>query len=155
MNSEISIRRATPRDAETIIAFNTAMAWETEKLALSADLITSGVRAVLEDEGKGFYFVAKVAGKIAGQMMITFEWSDWRNGMIWWIQSVYVAPEFRRLGVFKAIYQHVREASIQRGVVALRLYVERENENARKTYQSLGMHLSHYLLMEEFLPKRR
>lgn len=153
MSSSITIRRATSSDAETIIAFNTAMAWETEKLILQADLITPGVRGILNDEQKGFYFVAEIDGQIAGQMMITFEWSDWRNGVIWWIQSVYVPQEFRRRGVFKALYQHVRQVSLTQNAVALRLYVERENTNAQKTYESMGMHLSHYLLMEESLPR--
>jgi ribosomal protein S18 acetylase RimI-like enzyme len=136
-----------------IISFNTAMALETESLSLDQELISPGVCAVLSDERKGIYFVAEIEGKIAGQMMITFEWSDWRNGTIWWIQSVYVPTGFRRQGVFKSLYQYVREEARKADVVALRLYVERDNKAAQKTYESLGMHLSHYLLMEEALPR--
>ena len=100
---------------------------------------------------KGLYFVAEIDGVVAGQMMITFEWSDWRNGDIWWIQSVYVPAEHRRKGVFKSLYEHVRAEARRRGVVGLRLYVERENQAAQQTYIAMGMHLSHYLLMEETL----
>ena len=129
------------------------MAKETEGIDLDPSLIAPGVRAVLTDAAKGFYFVAEIDGVVAGQMMVTFEWSDWRNGNIWWIQSVYVSPNHRRRGVFKALYQHVRDQALENAVVALRLYVERENLNAQKTYVAMGMHLSHYLLMEETLPR--
>jgi GNAT superfamily N-acetyltransferase len=145
------IRRGRLEDGNTIIAFNIAMAMETESLALDPSLITPGVRAVLGDKTKGLYFVGEVDGQVVGQMMVTFEWSDWRNGNIWWIQSVYVDPSHRRKGVFKSLYEHVRDEARKNRVVALRLYVERENENAQKTYVTMGMHLSHYLLMEEAL----
>jgi len=147
------IRRGTPADAQAIAACNIAMAKETEGLQLDPSLIGPGVRAVLEDARKGLYFVAEMDDQIVGQMMVTFEWSDWRNGNIWWIQSVYVSPNHRRQGVFKALYQHVRDQALKNAVVAMRLYVERENLNAQKTYVAMGMHLSHYLLMEEMLPR--
>ena len=150
----MKIRRATPADAATIAKFNQAMALETESLTLDPAKIVPGVQAVLSDEQKGYYFVAEIDGQIAGQMMVTFEWSDWRNGNIWWIQSVYVPPEHRRKGVFKALYNHVRDEASKNKVVALRLYVERENVAAQQTYISLGMHLSHYLLMEESLGQK-
>lgn len=150
----MQIRRATTADFEVIASFNQAMAMETESLALDPAKIIPGVQAVLADERKGYYFVAEIDGKIAGQMMVTFEWSDWRNGNIWWIQSVYVPSEHRRKGVFKALYSHVRVEASKHHVVALRLYVERENVAAQQTYISLGMHLSHYLLMEETLGQK-
>lgn len=145
----ILIRPASSDDANTIADFNAAMAWETERLVLDPATIAQGVRAVLLDRSKGLYFVAEVDGKIAGQMMVTFEWSDWRNGEIWWIQSVYVAAEFRRRGVFRAIYEHVRSESLTQSAVGLRLYVASENRDAQKTYEAMGMKLSHYMVMEE------
>ena len=149
MTSEIRIRRATLADVETLVGFNAAMARETEDKGLDLDSLRSGVSALLKDDLLGFYLVAEVAGQAVGQLMITTEWSDWRNGHFWWIQSVYVAPEFRRQGVFRQLYNRVwREAQEAGDVCGLRLYVERTNREAQQVYVNLGMGLSHYDMYE-------
>jgi ribosomal protein S18 acetylase RimI-like enzyme len=145
----MAVRRATSADAVCLIDFNARMALETENLTLDRATLEAGVRAILEDSAKGFYFVAEIDGRVVGQLMITFEWSDWRNGNIWWIQSVYVLPEYRRRGVFRAMFEHVEHEARGAGVVGLRLYVEQHNAAAQGTYQRLGMSLSHYQLMEK------
>jgi GNAT superfamily N-acetyltransferase len=143
------IRRAVQADAPTIVEFNRRIALETEDKALDIAILTAGVRAGLADETKARYFVAEVEGRVVGQLMLTLEWSDWRNGWVWWIQSVYVHPDARRRGVFRALYQHVHHAaSADPQVVGIRLYMERENHVAQQTYLSLGMELSHYLVLE-------
>jgi ribosomal protein S18 acetylase RimI-like enzyme len=146
-----SIRPAQPADAPTLISFNIAMALETENLQLAPDIIGPGVRAALADPAKALYFVAETAGQVVGQLMITTEWSDWRNADVWWIQSVYVHPDHRRRGVFKALFEHVEQLARRHHIAALRLYVEKENLSAQGTYERLGMHLSHYRLMEKTL----
>lgn len=143
------IRPARPADADTIAAFNVAMARETEDFALPPDVVGPGVKAVLADPAKATYFVAEVDGRLAGQLMITHEWSDWRNGDIWWVQSVYVHPDFRRRGLFRDLYDHARAAAKAAGAVGLRLYVENHNAVAEATYAKLGMVDSHYKVMEE------
>jgi len=147
----ILIRDATPADAPTIAEFNVRMAMETEHLKLDPPTVLAGVRAVLSDPSRGRYFVADINGTLAGQLLITHEWSDWRNADIWWIESVYVHPDHRRSGVFRTLYDQVRSAAHQAGACGLRLYVERENLRAQNTYKSLGMDLTHYLVMEEML----
>lgn len=144
-----TIREACADDWAVLADYNAAMALETENLRLDRTVLEAGVRAALADKSKARYFVAEVAGRVAGQLMITYEWSDWRNGNIWWIQSVYVAPAHRRGGVFRALYRHVQEIARATGVPALRLYVETTNAAAQRTYQSLGMSSSHYVLMEQ------
>src|SRR4051812_34055708 len=119
----ITIRRATISDADTIAAFNSAMAIETENHHLDPNIVGPGTREGLADESKAIYFVAEIDQKIVGQIMITHEWSDWRNGDIWWIQSVYVAPDARRRGVFRAMYEHVQSRAKDAGAIGLRLYV--------------------------------
>ncbi|MCC6483494.1 MAG: GNAT family N-acetyltransferase [Armatimonadetes bacterium] len=125
------------------------MAQETEGLALKPSVVGEGVRRALEDPAKALYFVAEVGGEVAGMLMITHEWSDWRNGDIWWIQSVYVWPEFRRRGVFRALFEHVRTAALESHAAGLRLYVEAQNDTALRTYASLGMQRTSYHLMEQ------
>jgi ribosomal protein S18 acetylase RimI-like enzyme len=147
----ILIRDATPADAPTIAEFNVRMAMETEHLKLDPPTVLAGVRAVLSDPSRGRYFVADINGTVAGQLLITHEWSDWRNADIWWIESVYVHPDYRRAGVFRTLYDQVRAIARNAGACALRLYVERENLRAQNTYKSLGMDLTHYLVMEEML----
>lgn len=147
----ISTRRATPDDAPAIIAFQQAMAIETEGLELKRELITNGVMAVFRDENKGKYYVAEENGTVVASLMITFEWSDWRNANIWWFQSVYVIPEYRRKGVFRMMYDHVRKEGIEKGIAGLRLYVESENTRAQKTYESMGMNGAHYKTYEWML----
>lgn len=125
------------------------MAEETEGKSLDPDLIGAGVLAVLEDTAKGRYWVADIDDEPAGQLLITYEWSDWRNGMLWWIQSVYVPHRFRRQGVFSALYKHVESLATADGSVhGIRLYVERQNEKAQATYRNLGMVDPGYRVME-------
>ena len=148
----IHVRAAQASDCATIAAFNAAMALETENKALAPDVLSAGVRAVLAEAKRGFYLVAECDGAVAGCLMITFEWSDWRNGDWWWLQSVYIAPAFRRRGVFRALYAEVeRLAAAAPRVVGVRLYVERENRQAQHTYASLGLHETHYRMYEKAL----
>lgn len=144
------IRKGTPRDAEALVAFNQAMAQETEGLSLDSDTLSRGVSTLLENPAKGFYLVAEIDGEIAGSLMVTYEWSDWRAADYFWIQSVYIKPEHRRKGIYRALYQEVKAlAERQGGAASFRLYVEQENTRAQQTYQSLGMSQSHYLMYEE------
>ena len=136
------------QDAPIIIEFNAALAWETEHLRLDPQTLERGVRAGLEDPAKARYFVAEVDDRVVGQLMLTLEWSDWRNGEIWWIQSVYVHPDLRRRGVFAALYRHVEQLAREAGAVGLRLYVVRDNATGQATYRQLGMELTEYLVME-------
>jgi ribosomal protein S18 acetylase RimI-like enzyme len=144
-----TIRHATVADLETIAANNRAMALETEGKELDPATLRRGVAALLGDPGKGFYLLAERADRVAGQLMVTFEWSDWRNGTFWWIQSVYVAPEARRAGVYRAL--HGRLLAMARetaGVCGIRLYVDAENARAQATYAALGMQRARYDLYE-------
>ncbi len=152
----ISIRRGTASDAETIAGFNAALALESEKLSLDGARLLEGVRAVLRDASKGFYLVAELRGRPVGQMMITYEWSDWRNGLFWWIQSVYVEPDQRRAGVYTSLHQYVVEEAQRAGdVCGIRLYVEQENEIAQGVYRGLGMQKTVYDMFEvDFVIKR-
>ncbi len=146
---DVSIRLAASGDAETIARFNQAMAQETEQRALDPQRLRLGVEAVLRDPSKGRYWVAEVEGRLAGQLLVTYEWSDWRNGAFWWIQSVYVDLEFRRRGVFRALYEHVaREARRAPDVCGLRLYVEQHNRRAQNAYERLGMRPTPYRIFE-------
>ncbi|MFI4861161.1 MAG: GNAT family N-acetyltransferase [Phycisphaerales bacterium JB063] len=144
-------RLAVPEDAPTIARFNVAMALETEDKALDPDTLLAGVRAVFEDPSRGRYFVVEhpEAG-VVGCLMVTYEWSDWRNGVFWWVQSVYVHPEHRRRGVFGLLYDTVRDGgSREAGVIGYRLYVEDENEPAQRTYAARGMVPAGYRVFEE------
>lgn len=147
------VRQATPADAPLLIEFNCAMALETERKELLPEVIGAGVRALLANPAAGFYVVAESEGRVMGALLITKEWSDWRNGTFWWIQSVYVRPEARRRGVYKTLYRHVQDlASNDPGVCGFRLYVERDNARALETYRALGMEQTHYLVFEELKP---
>ncbi|MDI6804797.1 MAG: GNAT family N-acetyltransferase [Bacteroidota bacterium] len=149
MENFLLIRPAELKDANNIIEFNAAMGKETEGIQLNMDILKCGVDSVLTDENKGCYYIAEMNGKMVGQLMITYEWSDWRCGFFWWIQSVYVLPEYRQQGVFRNLYQHVNDlASGDKSVCGLRLYVERNNERAKKAYENLGMSQSHYEMFE-------
>ncbi|MDY3559309.1 GNAT family N-acetyltransferase [Gemmata sp. JC673] len=152
----VTIRRATAHDEAVLVAFNTLIAWETEHKRLDPAVLTAGVRAVLADPARGFYTVAELNGEVVGQMMITFEWSDWRNGWFWWIQSVYVSEPARRSGVFRALYRTIeRHAAADPTVIGLRLYFERDNTRAQATYRAIGMADTAYGLMEVYpLPGR-
>ena len=143
------MRSAGPDDIGALVGFNTSMALETEDHALAPDVLQAGIRAVLADGARGFYLVAEVAGEVAGALMVTPEWSDWRAGWFWWIQSVYVLPEQRRRGVYRALYAEVQARGQAAGDVrGIRLYVERENDPAQETYRALGMSHSRYDLFE-------
>ena len=156
---DFEIREARAADGDTLARFNALMAEETEGKTLDPGLIGPGVEALLEDDARGRYWVAEAGGEIIGQLMVTYEWSDWRNGNIWWIQSVYVPAGWRRRGVFTALYRHVEStAAAEPGVIGLRLYVEENNTRAQQTYEALGMIKPSYLVMESMLnkePKRR
>ncbi|HEV2296601.1 MAG TPA: GNAT family N-acetyltransferase [Tepidisphaeraceae bacterium] len=144
----ITIRTARASDADTLVAFNAAMALETENLTLDRAVLASGVRAALADETKATYYVAVVDGDVVGQLMITHEWSDWRDGDIRWIESVYVHPGHRGRGVFSSLYRHVEHLARDRRAAGIRLYVETQNASARATYGKLGMQLTPYAIME-------
>jgi GNAT superfamily N-acetyltransferase len=153
---EIEIRRAILADSGVIAEFNRAMARETEGLELDAERVSAGVQAVLNDPAKGAYWVAVHDGELAGQLLLTYEWSDWRNGVFWWVQSVYVRPDARRRGVFGRLYQHVREqAAADPSVCGIRLYVEEHNRLAQDTYLRQGMKRTRYLVFEEDFVLRR
>ena len=150
MKNRISIRKAAADDAEPIAEFNIAMAMETEQKKLERDRIEPGVKALFDHPEYGFYLVAESGDEIIGSLMVTKEWSDWRNGLFWWIQSVYVIPEFRRKGVYRAMYEKVKQLADQaENVCGFRLYVEKENTIAQQTYLSLGMDETHYKMFEE------
>ncbi len=144
----IKIREAGRDDAKTIISFQKAMAWETEKMTLGDDTLLPGVEKVFDDPSKGVYFVAESDGSVVASLLITYEWSDWRNRDIWWFQSVYVVPEFRRKGIFGLMYRFIAEESEKAGAGGLRLYVESNNTVARKTYEAMGMDSTHYTMYE-------
>ena len=147
------IRLARPGDAPAIVEFNSAMARETEGKELLPEVIGAGVRSLLRNPKAGFYLVAEEGSQAVAALMITKEWSDWRNGTFWWIQSVYVRPQFRRRGVYRRLYRHVQAlAKKDRKVCGFRLYVERENRRAQKTYRALGMQRTRYLVFEELKP---
>lgn len=146
----VTVRPARPEDAATIAEYNRRMAGETEALELDHATLARGVAAALADPAKARYSVAELDGRLVGQLMVTLEWSDWRDGWIWWIQSVYVVAEARRHGVLAALYAHVRAtAKAQGDVRAIRLYVERENAVAQRAYERLGMARTDYLVYEE------
>ncbi len=145
----IVVREATLDDAEMISNFQVAMAMETESFVLDKTTVSKGVKAVFEDEGKGKYFVAEKDSVVAGSLMITCEWSDWRNKAVWWIQSVYIMPEYRGQRIFSKMYEKIRtivESNTQ--VAGIRLYVDLANNNAREVYKALGMNGEHYQLFE-------
>ena len=142
------VRRATADDLEVLAAFNIAMAQETEDKTLSPTVVHAGVEAALADPAHGTYFVVEAREQVIGALLITYEWSDWRNGQFWWIQSVYVQPDWRRGGVFSTLYAYVREAAVEAGACGVRLYVEQGNERAQRTYAALGMEDAGYRIYE-------
>lgn len=150
----MQLRQAEPMDAGTIADFNVRLAEETESLQLDPATVLKGVETLLRDPGKGVYYVAIVDGALAGQVMITYEWSDWRNGMIWWLQSVYVRQEYRRRGVFRKLFAHVSQLARQsKDACTIRLYMHHDNTRAGRTYKDLGMAETGYVVLELELSK--
>ena len=149
-SEDLHIRNGLPADVETITEFNRRLASETEEIALHMPTLRSGVERVLADPSLGRYFVALSGDRIVGQLMITYEWSDWRDGFIWWLQSVYVEREARRQGVFRRLFEHVVALSSREGALGTRLYVENANDIARETYERLGFVDASYRVLEIF-----
>jgi GNAT superfamily N-acetyltransferase len=147
----VRIRPATIDDLDIVCDFNARLAWESEAKRLDASLLRPGVRSLLTDPGKGRYFVAEIDGRIVGQLALTYEWSDWRNGWFWWIQSVYVHPDHRRKGIFTQLCQYLEERAIaEKDVIGIRLYVEAENDAAHATYERLGLAKTTYGVREKY-----
>jgi GNAT superfamily N-acetyltransferase len=144
----ITIRQAIPSDTETIIDFQQKMAWETEKLVLDNELVSNGVAGVFNEPARGRYYVAEIEGVVIASLLITYEWSDWRNKNVWWFQSVYVLAAHRRTGVFRKMYNFIKNEAERNNVAGLRLYVESNNLKARMTYEALGMGFEHYTMYE-------
>ena len=146
---ELNIRQARLSDAPAIVNANLCLARETENRQLDAGRVASGVQALLREPARGAYFVAESGGTFAGQLLVTYEWSDWRNGNLWWLQSVYVHPDFRRQGVFRRLFHYLQTlAAVQPEVAGLRLYMHSENRTARCAYEGLGMSRTQYEVFE-------
>ncbi len=152
----LEIRLGRSGDEATVAEFNRALGVESERLELDVERLRQGAAAVLADPAKGFYLIAESGGEIVGQLLITYEWSDWRNGVFWWVQSVYVRPEVRGRGIYRRLYEEVLRRSREQGdVCGVRLYVERDNERAKKAYTRMGMAATAYEMWEEdFVLKR-
>ena len=151
MNTDIdlTITRGETSDIDAIVRFQADMAMESEGIMLDMCRLTSGVTSAMKDESKGTYLVARANGTPIGSLMLTREWSDWNNQWYWWIQSVYVMPEYRKKGVYKAMYATLKDMAQENGVSQIRLYADRTNLTAQQVYQRLGMRESHYLMFEE------
>ena len=146
----INVRKANQKDAVSIVKMNKDLALETGSITLDDQVISLGVAHCLKDSAKGSYFLAEYEGVVIGQLMFTFEWSDWRNGWIWWLQSVYVDPDFRGKGAFKSLFHHVEMLALaQLDVVAIRLYVEMHNLPAKEVYQKVGMQHAGYEVFQK------
>ena len=149
-----NIRKATREDIRKIVAFNQAMALETENISLDTQMLWNGVESIFEDESRGFYIVCEHEGSVRASLMITFEWSDWRNGNFWWIQSVFVHPEYRKLGLYKHMYAFIKtQVDAKEDIVGIRLYVDDHNKKAQDVYNKQGMQKSNYQMFEYSKPK--
>ncbi len=149
VSNNIAIRMATKADLEVLVRFQIAMASESEDKGLDENTLRHGIATALSSEDLALYILAEIAGKPVGTLMLTWEWSDWRNGRFWWIQSVYVTSAHRRLGVYSAMHHHVLSlASKDPTAAGIRLYVEKDNDDAQATYRHLGMVETHYRLFE-------
>ena len=147
--SEVNYRRAASSDAAAIVEFQIAMARETEDLELNREICTKGVNAVFEDSSRGQYYVGEMDGRVAASTLITYEWSDWRNGVVWWIQSVYVVPDARGRGIYSGLYRQIQEfARADQNVKGIRLTVDKRNTIAQQVYAKLGMDGNHYQVFE-------
>ena len=143
------IRQANETDSSSIVEFQLAMAWETEQLQLHEPTVVKGVAAVFADQGKGIYYVAELNGTVVGSLLTTFEWSDWRNGTVWWIQSVYVRPEYRKRSIFSHLYKHIQSLVVTNpDLRGIRLYADKTNIPAHGVYEHLGMTAEHYQMFE-------
>ena len=150
-NNRYEITVGTNNDINAIAAFQVAMAMESEGTTLDLERVTRGVTMAMADEAKGKYIVARIDGKAVGSLMLTREWSDWNCQWYWWIQSVYVEPQHRKKGVYKAMYSKVKEMAQAENVSQVRLYVDKTNTSAQQAYQRLGMDETHYLIYEEVI----
>jgi GNAT superfamily N-acetyltransferase len=149
-SNTLAIRDACAEDALVIVSFNALLALETEGKTLDERVLTAGVKIALAEPDRIRYWVAERAGQVVGQAAVTREWSDWRNGWIWWLQSVYVAAPYRGRGVFRALYERIRADGLALSdVIGLRLYVEQENLRAQDTYRAVGMVPGGYHVYEE------
>jgi ribosomal protein S18 acetylase RimI-like enzyme len=154
MQDQINVRDAVRDDLPRLVEFNLSIALDTEGKQLDKEVLTCGMNALFDDPNRGFYMVAEVAGRVVGSLMVTTEWSDWRDGDFWWLQSVYVDPEFRRNGVFRAMYTEAKQrAQNTSRVCGCRLYVERDNAAAQATYVRLGFAETNYKVLEELFPE--
>ncbi|NEO31932.1 MAG: GNAT family N-acetyltransferase [Symploca sp. SIO3C6] len=155
MEEELLIRLGKLQDLDVLVQFNQAMANETEGKKLTLEIVTAGVENLLKNPNLGFYLLAEKNGKVAGALMVTTEWSDWHNGLYWWVQSVYVLPEFRRQGVYYKLYNFIKEKAKNEQddlkIWGFRLYVEGKNTIAQKAYEALGMKETSYKIYEESL----
>ena len=146
---DLTITRGKASDIDAIVRFQADMAMESEGTMLDMDRLTLGVTSAINDEQKGIYLVARANDTPIGSLMLTREWSDWNNQWYWWIQSVYVMPEYRKKGVYKALYATLKDMARENGVSQIRLYADKSNVSAQHVYKRLGMHESHYLMFEE------
>jgi ribosomal protein S18 acetylase RimI-like enzyme len=143
------IREATPHDIPTLIDFQLKMALETENITLEISILNQGIRKLFKDPGKGRYYVAEEGSDLAGCLMTTFEWSDWRDGTVLWIQSVYIPEKFRGQGIYKKLYGYVRQMAVaDPAIKGIRLYVDKKNKDAQQVYEKLGMNGDHYQVYE-------
>lgn len=150
MDGEVEVLKAESGDVFILVEFNLKMARETENRELDPEILLAGVRGVFENPGRGFYLVAKNGDQVVGSLMVTKEWSDWRNADFWWVQSVYVMPAFRKQGVFRKLYETVRKMALaEKDVCGCRLYVEKDNEAAQAAYERRGFRETHYRLFED------
>jgi GNAT superfamily N-acetyltransferase len=143
------VRAARAQDLEALVAGNVALAEETESMRLDVDTLRAGILALLESRAPGRYWIAELEGRVVGQLLVTFEWSDWRNRMVWWIQSVYVDPDARGRGVLRTLYDVARREAQAAGAGGLRLYVNTQNVRAQSVYTALGMNGDHYRVFED------
>ena len=151
MENHYKISTGNQEDIQALVQFQVDMALESEGTALDRERVTKGISAVMEDQNKGIYLLARSDGKPIGSLMLTREWSDWTNRWYWWIQSVYVRPEYRGKGAYRAMYAKIKEMAHEQGVTQVRLYVDKTNYRAQQVYKKLGMDECHYLMYEEVL----
>jgi GNAT superfamily N-acetyltransferase len=147
--SEPTVRPAGIADLDALVAGNVALAEETEQVRLDVVTLRQGIQALLDGSAPGRYWVAELDGRVVGQLLVTYEWSDWRNRMVWWIQSVYVVPDARARGLFRSLYETARREAQAAEAGGLRLYVHTSNTRAQRVYGALGMNGDHYRVFED------